>query len=300
MPHPEFMRKPLLLGTLLTLILLASPVHAEFYSYSKYKTVIGFSITYVVEGNESLIEIARKFGLGYNEITAANPQLDPFIPGSGNQVKIPTSWVLPEAESFDGIIINLTEMRLYYFFHQQGSQLARTFPIGIGSEGNDTPEGVFSIVEKTENPSWYPPESIRKENPELPKVFPPGPDNPLGTHAMRLSRRTILIHGTHRPFGIGRQVSHGCIRLYPEHIPKLFKVIPVKTKVTIIRQPVKVGVVDNQVYLEVHKDHTLTLNYFDAAAGLLKKKNLYDSINKEKMIMALREKKGYPVNISGE
>jgi len=294
------MRKPFLPAIILLLFLLTTPALAEFYPYSKHKTVIGFNITYVVEGNESLIEIARKFGLGYNEITAANPQLDPFIPGAGNTVKIPTSWILPEAESFDGIIINLSEMRLYYFFHEQGSQLVRTFPIGIGSEGNDTPEGVFFIVEKTENPSWYPPESIRQENPDLPKVFPPGPDNPLGSHAMRLSRATTLIHGTHRPFGVGRRVSHGCIRLYPEHIPKLFKVVPLKTKVTIIHQPVKVGVIDNQVYLEVHKDDTLTINYFDEAAGLLRKMNLYDSIDKEKMIMALREKRGYPVNISRE
>ena len=159
------MRRTLLLSAVLALIVLTSQAHAEFYPYSKYKTVIGFSISYIVEGNESLIEIARKFGLGYNEITAANPQLDPFIPGAGKTVKIPTSWILPEAESLDGIIINLSEMRLYYFFHQQGSQLARTFPIGIGSEGNDTPEGVFSIVEKTENPSWYPP--------DVPKLMPP-------------------------------------------------------------------------------------------------------------------------------
>ena len=286
---------PLIISVIL---FFASPSLAEVYSYSQDKSVIGFTRAHIVRKNESLIEIARKFDLGFNEITEANPNLDPFVPGTGSNIIVPTSWILPDAESYDGIIINLSEMRLYYFFNQKGSKLIRTFPIGIGSQGNNTPEGTFSIVEKIVNPSWHVPESIRKEHPELKRVEPPGPENPLGTHALRLSLGSILIHGTHRPYGVGRKVSHGCIRLYPEDIPKLFQLVPVKTKVTIVRQPLKVGIVDDQIYIEVHKDTVLEINYFDEAVKLLRRKNLYDTIDKDKMISALKEKKGFPVNIS--
>jgi len=277
-----------------------SPASAEFYPYSQAKTVIGFPLTYVIQENESLIEIARKFNIGFNEIVAANPSLDPFVPEEGIPVKIPKSWILPEIEQYSGIVINLSEMRLYYFFSEESSRLVRTFPIGIGTEGNDTPEGAFTVVEKIVDPSWYPPESIRKEKPELPKVVPPGPDNPLGSHAMRLSRATILIHGTNRPFGIGRRVSHGCIRLYPEDIPKLFQVVPLKTQVTIVKQPVKVGIMNNDIYIEVHRDQSLSINYFDEAVRLLRKKNIYHAVDKEKMISALRQKRGIPVNITDQ
>jgi len=132
----------------------------------------------------------------------------------------------------------------------------------------------------------------------LPKVVPPGPDNPLGSHALRLSLGTILIHGTNRPYAVGRRASHGCIRLYPEDIPKLFQSVPNGVRVTIARQPVKVGIKNNKVYIEVHKDKFLHINYFNEAVNLLRKKNLYKGVDKEKMLSALREKSGIPVDIS--
>jgi L,D-transpeptidase ErfK/SrfK len=187
-------------------------------------------------------------------------------------------------------------MRLYYFQRPKNSVI--TFPIGIGSEGKETPEGTFKIVEKTVNPSWYVPESIREEKPELPRVVPPGPDNPLGSHAMRLSERTVLIHGTNRPYAVGRKASHGCIRMYPEDIPKLFQRVPKNTKVTIVRQPVKVGMAGNRVYIEIHKDKELNINYFNQAVRLLVKKGLFQRVDKEKMLIAVREKRGFPVDIS--
>ena len=208
---------------------------SDVYSYSENNGVIGEIKTYAVKGDESLIEIARKFGIGYNEITEANPRLDPFIPGNGKTVQISTQWVLPDVAAYKGIVINLSEMRLYYFTRER----VMTYAIGIGDEGKDTPVGNFKIVDKIINPPWVVPASIRKERPELPKVVPPGPNNPLGSHAMRLSRPSILIHGTDKPFAVGRKASHGCIRLYPEDIPDLFKVVPNKTKVAIIRQPCK-------------------------------------------------------------
>jgi L,D-transpeptidase ErfK/SrfK len=271
---------------------------AEVYSHAKNNTVIGITKTYRVKGDESLIELARKFGLGFNEIADSNPDLDPFVTGAGISVEIPTAWVLPDVESYDGIVINLSEMRLYYFFKKKKSNLVRTFPIGIGSEGNNTPLGNFRVIQKTVRPSWYVPESIRKENPTLPEVVTPGPDNPLGTHALRLSLGNILIHGTNKPYGIGRRISHGCIRLYPEDIIKLFRLAPNGVRVTIIRQPVKVGIKNNKVYIEVHKDEHININYFHKAVKLLIKRNLLERVNTEKMYYALIEKSGVPVKIS--
>jgi L,D-transpeptidase ErfK/SrfK len=276
----------------------SSPSDAfQIYSYADKNTVIGSVKTHIIKGNESLIEVARRFGIGYNSIVDANPGVDPFIPGSGISITIPTSWILPDMASYDGIIINLSEMRLYYF-SKHSSPIVRTYPIGIGSEGNETPVGVFKITEKVVKPSWHVPESIRKEKPELPRVVPPGPDNPLGSHALRLSAKSVLIHGTNRPFAVGRRASHGCIRMYPEDIPKLFLAVSNQSKVTIIRQPVKVGLSNSRVFIEIHKDEYSQTNYFNEAVQLLRKKNLHDSIDKEKMLSALREKKGIPVDIT--
>lgn len=275
-------------------------VSAEVYSYSKDNTVIGVLRTHKVNGNESLIEIARSYDVGYNEIVDANPKLDPFLPGSNSMVNIPTMWILPDVAYSEGIVINITEMRLYYFFKQKNTVLVRTFPIGIGDEGNDTPVGNFKIIEKIANPAWHVPQSIKKERPELPDVVPPGHNNPLGTHALRLSLGSYLIHGTNRPWAVGRRVTHGCIRLYPEDIPKLFQIVPKGMKVTIVRQPVKVGVKGDSVYIEVHRDDTeKDINYFNEAVELLKKKGLLKKINTEKLYHAVREKSGVPVEISG-
>ena len=292
------MKTRILLIPIFITLFFTSSVAAEVYSYSKDTTVIGVTTSYKVKDNESLIEIARKFGIGFNEIADSNPELDPFVPGAGMSVKIPTSWILPDIALYNGIVINLSELRLYYFLRQRGSMSVMTFPIGIGSEGSDTPVGNFRVIKKIVRPSWYVPESIRKEKPTLPKVVPPGPDNPLGSHALRLSLGTILIHGTNKPYGVGRRVSHGCIRLYPEDIPKLFQSVPNGVSVTIARQPVKVGTKNNKVYIEVHKDKFLHINYFNETVILLRKKNLYKGVDKEKMLSALREKSGIPVDIS--
>jgi L,D-transpeptidase ErfK/SrfK len=283
----------------LVLVLTPGLDAAVSYSYGTGTTVIGEVQTYEVESDESLIEIARDFDIGYNQIESANPTLDPFVPGGEALVTVPSSWILPEANSYDGIVINISEMRLYYFYKKDRTPLVTTFPIGIGSEGNDTPVGVFKIIQKIVNPSWYPPASIRKERPELPKVVPPGPDNPLGSHALRLSLGTVLIHGTNRPFAVGRKVTHGCIRLYPEDIPQLFGMIPNGMKVTIVRQPVKVGVKDRKVYIEVHRDdYRQRVDYFNEAVKLLTKKGLLKDVSTEKIYQAVEEKQGFPVEIN--
>ncbi len=274
-------------------------VGTEIYTYDSCNTVVGSLKNYTVKNGESLIEIARKFDLGYNEITVANPSLDPFVPEKDASVLLSTSWILPHVEFYRGMVINLSELRLYYFFEQNGSRFVRTFPIGIGSDGKDTPVGEFTVIEKIVKPAWHVPESIREERPDLPSVVPPGSDNPLGSHALRLSLGDILIHGTNRPWAVGRRDSHGCIRLYPEDIPELFKSAQKDVRVTIVRQPVKVGMRDHRVYVEVHtEDSSDGVNYFDEAVSLLKKKKLLRYVSTEKLYRAVEESRGVPVDIS--
>ena len=155
------------------------------------------------------------------------------------------------------------------------------------------------MVEKIVKPAWYVPESIRNENHELPKVVPPGTDNPLGSHVLRLSSNGILIHGTNKPFGVGRRVSHGCIRLYPEDISRFFPKVPIGTKVTIVRKPIKVGLRDGRVYIEVHNDEFKEdSDYLAPAQSLLLKKGLLKNVNTQKLFIAIQEKRGMPVDIS--
>ncbi len=289
-----------IIGTLIILAAtaLGSDAGAEGFRYSPTETVVGSVQKYIVKDDESLIEIARKFELGYNAIIEANPSLDAFVPGEGAAVTIPTSWVLPDVDGLDGILINLPELRLYYFYRQRGETFVETFPIGIGRQGFNTPLGTFKIIEKIVKPSWHVPESIKLEKPELPDVVPPGPDNPLGSHAMRLSDPTILMHGTNKPWGVGRLVSHGCIRLYPEDIPRLFAMAPIGLRVTIARQPIKVGVRDKKVYMEVHRDPYAPESTFLEAVDLLRRKGLLVQASISKVHETLEKREGVPVDVT--
>jgi len=248
-----------------------------------------------VKNGDSLIELARSHDLGYNEIAEANPGMDPFVPAEGAQVIIPSAWILPDVRKRQGIVINLAEMRLYLFYSRKSDRV-ETFPVGIGDEGWDTPTGTFRIVQKIVNPTWYVPTSIRKQRPELPKTVPPGRDNPLGTHALRLSNRKLLIHGTGRPFGIGRKVSHGCLHLYPEDIVRLYKHVKVGTRVTIIRQPVKATAVNGRVFVEINGDGKR--NQEQEARNLLVRKGLFAKVDVTRLKTALRVKSGKPTDIT--
>jgi len=207
---------------------------------------IGF---YLTDANDTFIDIARRFDVGYVELRAANPDVDPWLPGDGRVITIPTIHLVPDAPH-DGIVINLGELRLYYFTEKSAS--ASSYPIGIGQEGHDTPRGTTRVVDKVIKPTWFPPPSIHQEKPELPAAIPPGPDNPLGDYALYLGWPGYLLHGTNKPAGVGRRVSHGCIRLYPEDIASLFQHVAVGTPVTVVNQPIKLGWVGNDLLLEVH------------------------------------------------
>ena len=205
-------------------------------------------------GPDTLMDIARRYDFGFVELRAANSGIDPWRAGEGREIVLPTLHLEPPlgdgAAVRRGIVVNLAEMRLYLF---RGAGVpAMSFPIGIGREGWETPTGTTKIVRKRRDPVWVPPASIRARNPHLPAQVPPGPNNPLGAYALNLDWPSYVIHGTNKPDGVGRRVSHGCLRLYPEDIERLFNLVEVGTPVTVVDQPVKLAWLDDALYLEVH------------------------------------------------
>lgn len=262
---------------------------------------------------DTLIELARRYSLGYEELTRVNPGVDPWLPGEGTRVLIPGQRLLPPGPR-EGIVVNLPEHRLYYFPKPRRGEkpVVMTFPVSVGKMDWRTPLGTTRIVDKRRNPSWYPPESVRREHAKrgerLPAVVPPGPANPLGAHAMRLGipGGAYLIHGTNNPDAVGMAVTHGCLRMYPEDIAKLFEAVPVGTPVALISEPIKLAVVDGEVWLEVHPpvdsegqsmepDLADFERRLDAALGPLEV-----AIHWDRAIETLKEARGIPTVIGLE
>ena len=198
---------------------------------------------------DTLLDLARDNGLGFIEIVAANQGIDPWIPGDKTLITLPTGHLIPNTPR-EGLVINLAEHRLYNF----GLETITTYAIGVGREGWDTPIGTTKIIRKQANPIWFPPDSIRKEKPDLPIAVRAGPNNPLGQYALYFDWPGYLVHGTNMPWGVGRRVSHGCIRLYPEAIEKLFFEIAIGTNVLVVNQPIKIGKYQDDLYLEAYPE----------------------------------------------
>lgn len=249
------------------------------------------------DDRETLVSLAIDYDLGYNEIVDANPGIDPWYPGKGTVVVIPTVWITPDSDTAleDRIIINLAEMRMYYYRKlKDGRTAVLTFPIGIGAEGRDTPPGTYRIIQKIKDPVWVVPASIRAEDPSLPETIPPGPENPLGRYALRLSNPSYLIHGTNKPLGVGRRVSHGCLRMYPDDIKTLYSLVKVGTKVRIIYEPIKLLSTRKGIYIEAHEDyktHRLGLN---RAVRKLINSGVLKRIDTEKLYRVLEKHDGIP------
>jgi L,D-transpeptidase ErfK/SrfK len=254
------MRHALLSLSILWLAAAGSPARASTFPLPEDgSTLIGQdeSVTTVYE--DSLPDLAQRYSLGYYEISRANPGVDVWVPGAGKHLTLPGRRILPPGPR-EGIVVNLPEHRLYYYPKARKGEkpIVITYPVSIGKMDWRTPLGETRIVAKVRNPPWYPPESVRKEHEErgdyLPKVVPPGPDNPLGNFAMRLGvgSGSYLIHGTNNPVAVGMAVTHGCIRMYPEDVGALFPLVPVGTKVRLINEPVKVAWVEGKLLLEAH------------------------------------------------
>lgn len=233
----------------------AATLEAHEFQLADGQTLVGRLATVDTRENDTLSDIARHFGLGYNDISKANAGIDPWTPAPGSRVLLPLQFILPEAPG-KGIVLNLANMRLFYYPKQQPDKVY-TYPVGIGRQGWNTPTGLTSIVAKKANPTWVVPDSIHQEHAEkgdtLPKVVGAGPDNPLGLYAMRLGFPRYLIHGTNKPYGIGMQISHGCVQLYPEDIEVLFKHAAVGMPVRIVHQPYLTAWDQDMLYLEANE-----------------------------------------------
>ncbi|MBU0681641.1 MAG: L,D-transpeptidase family protein [Proteobacteria bacterium] len=360
--------------------------------------IIGTLQDYTIKDDrQTLVDLARQYDLGYNEITDANPEVDPWYPEAGTEVLLPTAWILPaslpastrtlgetyiiQTGSFTdlagargqwqdlagllpadlaaslrieriqqyyvvrcglfaekraaeqaqkrveglvpgtlvfesgisqgrllagfgaglatplmvGMVVNLAEMRLYYREWRGGGSVDRTFPVGVGRPGSETKPGQYRVIGKAQDPPWLVPKEIRAARPELPAVVPPGPDNPLGRFALRLSQFDYIIHGTNKAPGIGRRVSNGCIRMYPEDIEKVYAMVPVGCAVQITYETVKIGVRQGIAHIEVHPDYLQISNQLEVAIALLKEHDLFAHIDLGLLRQALKECRGIPV-----
>lgn len=254
--HP-FWRRPLH-GVALVLSLAAAEAGAATWPLPPAgDDLIGEPAWTNARAEDTLVDLARSFRYGYLEIRAANPTVDAWLPKAGTPVLLPGRRILPPGPR-QGVVINAAEMRLYYYPPKGKAQsgVVETFPVAIGRGDWNTPLVTTKVTSKVKDPVWYPPESIRKEHAAqgdpLPKVVAAGDDNPLGRYALRLSIPSYLIHGTNKQYGVGMQVTHGCIRMYPEDIEALYKQVPVNTPVRIISQRFKAGWHQGVLHVEVH------------------------------------------------
>lgn len=236
---------------------LPKPKATHYFVVAPGSDIVGYVQKTIVGKEDTLPDIARRFDVGYEEILTANPGVDPWLPGVGREVVVPTQFILPAAPH-EGVVVNVAAMRIFYFpKHKKGEpETVYTHPIGIGKVGWKTPEGTTQIVSRQKDPVWVVPKSVREEHQEdgekLPAQVPAGPDNPLGQYEFRLGWPSYLIHGTNKPYGVGMRSSHGCMRLYPEDIAVFFDLIPIGTKVTVVNQPYLFGSRDGTLYLQAY------------------------------------------------
>lgn len=281
----------------------SASIQNHTFELNEKDSIVGRLATVSLHDGDTLLDIARHYGVGYEHIVAANPGVDIWVPQQGVRAILPTQFTLPNAKRA-GVVINIATMRLFYFKSGKQPGLS-TWPIGIGREGRSTPLGAMAIARKMQHPTWYPTETIRRTHAEqgdpLPSVVPPGPDNPLGDFALYLSKPSYLIHGTNKPFSIGLRASNGCIRLYPEDIAQAFKQIPANTPVNIVNQPYLLGWLDGVLYLEAHEP-------FEEVDADVEVKNLKGEIQRltkdsqhkidwPKVDETLKKKRGIPIPI---
>ncbi|WP_429058449.1 L,D-transpeptidase family protein [Aeromonas veronii] len=302
---------PALSMLLAAILLCAAPAEAKRYPLpAAGSRLIGELEDYIIQQNEHLELVGKNTQIGFLALLEANPGVDPYLPKPGTRLTLPTQMLLPDVPR-EGIVINLPELRLYYF--PKGKNEVIVLPIGIGDIGRETPEMTTTVIEKNPNPTWVPGPMVRKSWLEqkgitLPAVVPPGPENPLGKFAMRLGygKRDYLIHGTNKDFGVGLRVSAGCIRLRPDDIEALFKIVPIGTPVRVINQPVKVAIEpDGRRWLEVHSPLSRTEEELENGAPLVLSPAIESFISapdvmQDEVTAALESKNGLPRPISSQ
>jgi L,D-transpeptidase ErfK/SrfK len=293
-----------ILATLPLTVLQPDSIEENYFLVDNEDDVIGRLAVIRLKRGDTLPDIARHYSLGINTLSAANPGLDVWVPRAGEYIVLPLSFVLPEAPKKD-IVINLASMRLFYYKRDGGLLAVSTFPVGVGTAERPTPMGRMYITRKKLRPTWYVPASIaadhRKKGDPLPATVPPGPLNPLGDHALYLSKSGYLIHGTNKPASVGLRATNGCIRLYPEDIRRLYETTPLKTPVKIVNQPYLVGRRDGVVYLEAHAPFdvsgTTKLEKAYAKLKIIEMKTDH-VVDWQKVKKVVAETRGIPVAVS--
>jgi L,D-transpeptidase ErfK/SrfK len=281
----------------------AEAIEQHEFPFAKGDDVIGRLAFITLEKGDTLPDIARHFSLGINEVSAANPGVDMWVPEAGKRIILPLSFILPDAPR-KGIVINLAAMRLFQYTGAGDSMRVLTYPVGVGTEERPSPEGQMYVERKAVRPTWHVPASIandhRKKGDPLPAKVPPGPENPLGEYALYLSKSTYLMHGTNKPASIGLRATNGCIRMYPEDVKELYENTPVKTPVNIVNQPYLIGQHNGVVYMSVHlPPDELDEVEFDSAYAKLKniEKESGRMLDWSKVKKVLAEARGIPVPI---
>ncbi len=254
-----------------------------------------------VKEGETLLDVARDAGLGFHELRDANPAIDEWVPPTGAEVVVPSRYILPRSR-YRGLVVNIPEMRMYVFpTDAKPGELVplRTWAVGIGTEEAPSPVGPFTIRSKDANPTWIVPDSILRTMDNPRRVVPPGPDNPMGAYRIRLSHGAYAIHGTNDPWSIGRLTTHGCIRLYPEDLEVLYPRVDPGMPGELVYQPLKIGVRDERVFVEVHPDVYGRIRDFDGyAKAELKKAGVDKRIDHDRFRAAVKAKRGIPVDVT--
>lgn len=284
------------------------PMLGGRYTLDPGQDVVGELQVMRARYEDTFVDIARTYGLGYGDLVAANPEVDPWLPGADTLVVLPTRYILPQAPR-EGLVLNIAAKRLFYYPEVARGEppVVETYPIGIGRTGWATPTGDTTVVAKARDPIWYVPASVRREHLEdgdpLPKQVPPGPGNPLGRHVLALGLPGYLIHGTNKPAGVGMRVSHGCVRLFPEDIESLYARVAIGTRVRIVNQPYLYGWHKGDLLLEAHRpleedqrDWPATL-LAQARAALVEQQGDYFILAEDRIGAIAAAAHGFPVSV---
>jgi L,D-transpeptidase ErfK/SrfK len=257
-------------------------------------TVVGSLQYHMTKKGEDLLDVARRYDLGWTEIGAMYRQWDPFLPPAGVKILIPSRWIVPTGHA-GPIVVNTGEMRLFYFVNH-GTQVY-TYPIGMGVLDYITPTGKFYVNQKIVNPDWHIPKHLQAKYGMA--VMPAGPDNPMGAYKLGLNWGDYGIHGCNLPWAVGRLVSHGCTRLYPEDIKKLYPMVPMGTKVEYIYEPALIGFRHGRIFLSVHDDVYFKIpSMILHVLNMLEQRGLADQVDTEKVLQTVEEQTGMPVDVS--
>jgi L,D-transpeptidase ErfK/SrfK len=258
-------------------------------------TVVGSPKRHVIKKGEDLLGIAQDYDLGYNSIGVLHRDWDPFILPVGTEIVIPTIWIAPPPQGRQ-IVVNTGAMRLFYYTNNDTQ--VYTYPIGMGVLDYKTPTGNFTVVQKKVAPDWHIPKQLQAKYNMA--VMPAGPDNPMGAYKLGLSWGDYGIHGCNISCAVGRLVSHGCTRLYPNDIKQLFAMVPMGTTVSYIYEPALVGFRSGRIYLSVHEDYYFKIrSMIFHVLGLLESRGLSGQVNMERVMQTVEEHTGVPIDITG-